>query len=264
MKRAQLLGVGIALGAGALAFVGMQVFLNRKPETIVKRETIGATEVLVAGTSLQLGAVASATHFRWRKWPKDAIGEGFITKAARPQAIRDLTGGVARTAILRDEPITSAKLVESGAGGVLAAILPKGMRAISTKITETTAAGRLILPNDHVDVLMTKRNRDRNGNETFATDTLFRNVRVLAIGKKLDIKDKENGADGNVATLELSPQQAELMALANSMGEISLALRSIADINPEQGSETAVRKPEPSTAVKTLKYGVEGKAYGVN
>ena len=54
------------------------------------------------------------------------------------------------------------------------------------------------------------------------------------------------------------------MALANSMGEISLALRSIADINTEQGSETAVRKPEPSTAVKTLKYGVEGKAYGVN
>ena len=90
---------------------------------------------------------------------------------------------------------------------------------------------------------LTKRNRDRNGNETFVTDTLFRNVRVLAIGKKLDVKDKENGADGNVATLELSPPQAELMALANSMGEISLALRSIADINTDQSSETAVRKP---------------------
>ena len=63
MKRAQLLGIGIALGAGALAFVGMQLFLNRKPETIVKKETIGATEVLVASTSLQLGVVASATHF---------------------------------------------------------------------------------------------------------------------------------------------------------------------------------------------------------
>ncbi len=266
MKRAQLVGVGIALCAGAFAFIGMQSFVNRAPQTVVKRQTIGAVEILVAGVPLQLGAVAQASNFRWRKWPKDAVHEGLILRTARPNAVRELAGGVARTEILKDEPITKSKLVASGSGGVLAAILPKGMRAISTKITEITAAGRLILPNDHVDVLLTKSTRDRAGNESFVADTIFRNVRVLAIGKQLDVKDKEKGADGNVATLELTPRQAELLALANSMGKISLSLRSIADINTNvgDGASEGLKKREQGTAIRLLKYGVKGRAYGLN
>lgn len=166
--------------------------------------------------------------------------------------------------IMRDEPITDGKLVTAGKGGVLAAILPKGMRAISTKITDISAAGRLILPNDHVDVLLTKRDRGRNGAENFVTDTLFRNVRVLAIGKQLDVEKKENGADGPVATLELTPRQSEMLALANSMGQISLALRSIADIDEKADDGNEFGKRDRSTAVKILRYGVSGRAYGVN
>ncbi|MGI9423110.1 MAG: Flp pilus assembly protein CpaB [Hyphomicrobiaceae bacterium] len=265
MKKAQLIGVSIALGAGLIAFVGMQGFVNRKPKTIVKKETIGATEVLVARMGLSLGTVAEPTNFRWMKWPSESISPTFITRKNKPNAIQEMAGGIARAQILKDEPITAAKLVATGKGGVLAAILPKGKRAISTKITETTAVGRLILPNDHVDVLLTRSARDRNGNETFATDTIFRNIRVLAIGKQLDIEKKEEGADGNVATLELTPRQTEMLAQANSMGAISLALRSVADINTDKdASASSLAKKDDSSSVRVLRYGVKGRVFGVN
>ena len=112
---------------------------------------------------------------------------------------------------------------------MLAAILPSGMRAVSTRIKEETSAGRLILPNDHVDVILTRRlHAGSGGQEEYVSDTLFHNMRVLAIGQQ--IETKENGkkaAEGaaNTATLELSPRQAEMLAQANSMGEISLSLR---------------------------------------
>ena len=93
---------------------------------------------------------------------------------------------------------------------MLAAILPAGMRAISTRIKEETGVGRLILPNDHVDVILTRRTRGRNGGEDFCRDTLFRNVRVLAIGQLIEAKEGKKLAEGNTATLELTPRQSEL------------------------------------------------------
>ncbi len=264
MKRGQLIGIGIAGVAGLVAFTGMQSFVNQKPKTIIKKETVDSSEVLVASMDMGLGTVAEATHFNWKKWPKDAVSPGYITRSGNPMAVQELVGGIARSMISQGEPITSTKLVSAGKGGVLAAILPKGMRAISTKITDVSAAGRLILPNDHVDVLLTKRNRGRNGGENFVTDTLFRNIRVLAIGRKLDVEKKQNGADGPVATLQLTPRQAEMLALANSVGDISLALRSIADIDDQAGEDPSLGKREQSTAVKIFKYGVKGRAYGVN
>ena len=161
--------------------------------------------------------------------------------------------------MLPGEPITSMKLVKPGEGGVLAAILPAGMRAISTRIKEETGVGRLILPNDHVDVILTQRRRGKNGGEEFVSDTLFRNVRVLAIGQLIEAKDGKKLAEGNTATLELSPRQSELLALANSMGEISLALRSIADM----GSKDQV-PDKRNNSIRVLRYGVKSRAYGVN
>jgi pilus assembly protein CpaB len=144
---------------------------------------------------------------------------------------------------------------------VLAAILPAGMRAISKRIKEETGVGRLILPNDHVDVILTQRRAGRaGGGEQFVADTLFRNVRVLAIGQLIEAKDGKKLAEGNTATLELTPRQTEILALANSMGEISLALRSIADI---EGKEQPAPDKRGNT-VKILKYGVKSRAYGVN
>jgi pilus assembly protein CpaB len=145
----------------------------------------------------------------------------------------------------------------------LAAILPPGMRAVSTKISEQSAVGKLILPNDHVDVILIQRKRGKAGEDVNA-DTLFRNVRVLAIGQVLEVKEGKKNAEGNVATLELTPKQTEMLAMANTMGELTLALRSVADLNGEQGPEGGKKAAERTGAVRVLRYGVKSRVYGVN
>src|SRR6056297_566645 len=227
MKRAQLLGIGIAGVAGLAAFFGMQTLVKQPPPKIVQKEAVNSTQVLVAQTAIGLGTSATEANFRWQEWPKAAVTPSFITYDLRPNAMRELKGSIARSSIIAGEPVTENKLISPGKGGVLAAILPSGMRAISTRITEQTAVGKMILPNDRVDVILTQRKRDKNGNEAHVSDTMFRNVRVLAIGTQLEAKEEQNNAQGNVATLEMTSRQAEMLALANSMGEISLALRSV-------------------------------------
>lgn len=266
MKRAQLIGMTIAIVAGALAFFMMRGIVN-KPQKVVVTEQVNATEVLVARSDMGLGVVANEGHFRWQTWPRDAVSPGFITRSSGPTIVRDLTGAVARAPIMAGEPITVNKLIKAGQGGVLAAILPAGMRAISTKIKEETAVGKMILPNDHVDVILSRRLRTKGGAEEFISDTLFRNVRVLAIGQQIEAREGKKGAEGTTATLELTPRQAELLALANSMGEISLSLRSVADLiaggaGPSEGLDLS--KSRTSNSVKVTRYGIKSRAYGVN
>jgi pilus assembly protein CpaB len=262
MKRAQVIGISIAGTAGVLAFVLMKGIVNKPQPQKQVAVQVNATEVLVARTDIGLGHIANEGHFRWQTWPADAVSGGFITKSGGMAAMRDLSGAIARAPIMAGEPITAHKLIKAGQGGVLAAILPPGMRAVSTKIKEETAAGRLILPNDHVDVILTQRKRGRSGGEDFVSDTLFRNIRVLAIGQLIEAKDGKKLAEGNTATLELTPRQTELLALANSMGEISLALRSIADIDTKD--QPTMGQDKRGNSIRVLRYGVKSRAYGVN
>ncbi|KAB2916044.1 MAG: Flp pilus assembly protein CpaB [Hyphomicrobiaceae bacterium] len=261
MKRPQLLGVAIAGVCGLGAFFGVMSLVNR-PATVVKEEVqTNTTQVLVAKTEIGLGQMTAPENFRWQDWPQNATSPAYVQRSQRPNAIRDLSGSVARAPLLAGEPVTAQKLVKAGDGGVLAAILPPGMRAISTRIKEETSAGRLILPNDHVDVILTLRRRGRSGDQ-HVSDTLFRNVRVLAIGQLIEAREGKKLAEGNTATLELTPQQAEELAAANSRGEISLALRSIADIQGRD--EPTPGKDARAESIKVLRYGVKTRAYGVN
>lgn len=266
MKKGQLLGISVAGIAGLGAFVAMQGIVNQPAEQHTVEVQVNATEVLVAASGIDLGTTVGEGNFRWQTWPKEAVGPNFITKTSMPDGAASLTGSIARAPLLDGEPITAEKLVKPGQGGVLAAILPAGKRAISTKISEATAVGRLILPNDHVDVLLIRRLRGRNGEE-LSSETLFRNIRVLAIGQQIQNKegDKSAPAAADTATLELSPQQSETLALANSMGEISLALRSIADIPGKDATPVAeLNKKERGNSIKLLRYGNRSQANGVN
>jgi pilus assembly protein CpaB len=126
----------------------------------------------------------------------------------------------------------------------------------------------MILPNDHVDVILTRRQKGKTGDE-HVSETLFRNVRVLAIGQQLEAKEGKKGADGTTATLELEPMQAESLALAKTQGEISLALRSIADFSREgvgDNDPRAVKRKDASRSdgVKVIRYGTKSRVYGVN
>jgi pilus assembly protein CpaB len=261
MKRPQLLGVAIAGVCGLGAFFGVMSLINRQPTVVREEVQTNTTQVLVAKTDIALGQITSPETFRWQDWPQNAINAQYIQRGSRPNAINDFVGAVARAPMLPGEPVTALKLVKAGDGGVLAAILPPGMRAISTRIKEETAAGRLILPNDRVDVILTQRRRGRTGGEDTVSDTLFRNIRVLAIGQLIEAKEGKKLAEGNTATLELTPTQAEELAAANAKGEISLSLRSIADM---QKRDEPTAPKERSESIKMLKYGVRTRAYGVN
>jgi len=255
MKRGQLIALALAAISGLGAILLVNTMMQRpapKPQVVEKPV---AAQVLVARADIGLGQVANESSFRWQEWPKEATVRGFITRQSKPQAIVDLAGAIARMPILAGEPINEAKLVRPESGGVLAAILKKGMRALSIRIKEETVAGRLILPNDHVDVLKVSRVRDKNGQEGTVSETLLRNIRVLAIGQNIDSKDGKRTLEGATATLELSPNDAEDLAKAGSAGEITLALRSVAD-TAQDVTEEVKRKTKSAETTTIIRYGV--------
>ena len=261
MKKAQILGIAIAGICGVGAFIGMQK-LTAKSQVVQREVKTNLSAVLVARRDMGLGAIATDSSFRCQGWPQEAVPQGAIICRGATTA-KELSGHIARAPILANEPITRNKLIKSGEGGVLASILPEGMRAISTKITEDSGVGRLILPNDHVDVYLIRRLRTKGGGDEHASEMLFSNVRVLAIGQRLETKEGQKGAEGNTATLELSPLQSEKLALAKSMGDITLALRSIADFKRD-GSRAADGELRRNETVRILRYGQKSRASGIN
>ena len=263
MKRARVMVLGIALTAalGAAWIAKKIVGGPREVETVEK--TVGATDVLVAAVAINLGDSVRAEDLKWQQWPVEGVTPGLITRSAEPDAPAQLSGSVARAPFIAGEPIKDQKLIKISEGGVMAAILPSGMRAISTPIREETSAGGFILPNDRVDVILSHKIRVGSKDEP-VSEAVLRNIRVLAIGQEIENKDGEKVATGKTATLELTPRQAELLALAQSMGEISLSLRSLADATPGQAEPTAKIGDANASSVKFLKYGVPSRAFGIN
>src|SRR5262249_44720494 len=144
------------------------------------------------------------------------------------------TGSIARYPFIAGEPIREPKLVKANGSGFMAAILPTGMRAVSTEISPETGAGGFILPNDRVDVLLTRRDKNpdaKSNGDIVHSEIILSNVRVLAIDQAPKEQEGKNAVVGKTVTLELKPEQAETLARSRQMGTLSLALRSIVDVN---------------------------------
>jgi pilus assembly protein CpaB len=273
-RRWLILGIAVTAAIGA-AVIASTFYKPAAPIT-VQPTGVESIQVLVAKRDIRLGDRVSANDLRWQAWPKEAAANGYILKTRRPNAIADFDKSIARMPALSGEPISEGKFIrctdEPGKkaqceGGAMAAILPAGMRAISAKITEDSAAGRFILPNDMVDVILTRRMRARGaGNEEAVSDTLFQNVRILAIGQNIETKDGKKVVEGNTATLELTPEQAEQLALAKTLGELSLSLRSLADLRNNGAGPIGKDKlsSKRGGGIKVLRYGVASRAFGVN
>jgi pilus assembly protein CpaB len=184
----------------------------------------------------------------WQAWPATTAAGNFIRKSDRPKALENLTGMIVRAPFVAGEPIREVKLVNAKGSGFMAAILPSGMRAVSTQITPETGAGGFILPNDRVDVIMTPRSRDDSGR---TSETILRNIRVLAIDQTVEEKNGQKVVVGKTATLELTPGQAETLALSHQLGVLSLALRSIADGTLEEKVDDSARQN-----VNVVRFGI--------
>ena len=246
MKPARIIVLVIALAAGGIAalLAGRSEAPPPPPPPVAQLET---TDVLIANADIGLGSAVAEKDLRWQTWPAAAAGPNFIRKPERPEAIRELAGAIARIPFSAGEPIRESKLIKAKVSGYMAAILPSGMRAISVEISPETGAGGFILPNDHVDVILSRRDRlaeKSAGVEVHTSEVILSNVRVLAIDQTVEEKNGQRVVVGKTATLELAPRQAETLALSRQLGTLSLALRSLVDSDkdkPESNDDTGRR-----------------------
>jgi pilus assembly protein CpaB len=231
---ARLLVLGLSIVAGGIA-----AYLAASSGKAVVTQVVQqmpTVEVLVAKSDIGLGQTLTADNLEWQAWPRGTASVNLIRRTDRPDATEKLMGAIARIPFVAGEPIREAKVVMLNGTGFMAAILPSGMRAVSTSISPETGAGGFILPNDRVDVILSKRDK---GSEVVKSQIMLSNVRVLAIDQAPKEKDGASALIGRTATLEATPEQAETLARAHLSGTLSLALRSIADA---ERTEKAVRK----------------------
>jgi pilus assembly protein CpaB len=216
-------------------------------------------QILVATAPIGVGERLSEANMGWMDWPQNAVREDYIQQSAMPQALTDMQGTVARFEIFEGDPIRQNKLIRTDQG-YLSAVLDKGMRGVSISVPADSASGGFVVPNDHVDVVLT-----RGTAQGQVSETIVSNVRVLAINARLGELGASGGteadpanprsevfADSAIATLELDPIQAETVINATSLGKLSLALRSIVDF-----ARTAEDGEQRNAPIKVIRYGVE-------
>jgi pilus assembly protein CpaB len=256
MKAARLVVLTVAVAAGGVA--AMLAGRSEKPPQVKTAPVIqiATVDVLVAKADISMGQTVSPDDMQWQEWPASTATGNFIRKSDRPNAIDTLSGSIARYPFVGGEPIREAKLVNAKGSGFMAAILPTGMRAISTQISPETGAGGFILPNDHVDVILTRRGNEADkaaGGDSHSSETILTNVRVLAIDQNVQEKDGQKVVVGKTATLELTPNQTETLALSQQLGTLSLALRSITDANRDEPQTDDNKR---SSGVNIVRFGV--------
>ena len=182
--------------------------------------------VLVARGQITRGQILKPENLAWRPWPESGIDPANIQAGTKP--LESFVGWVARERIGAGDPITETKIVQPGSRGFLAAALQPGMQAISVVVTPASDVSGFILPGDHVDVVITHTlpgTGDNPGMQHRAAETVLRDVRVLGVDQKLDSKGEAVVA--HTATLEVTPKQSEIIAVASEIGKLSLSLRSL-------------------------------------
>jgi pilus assembly protein CpaB len=255
MNTARIVVLAVALGAGGVAAY-LASGSDNKPAPAEPVAQLQTVDVLVAKSDIGLGQTVMPDDMQWQTWPAATASSSLIRRNDRPDATIQIAGSIAREPFIAGEPIREQKLVKANGSGFMAAILPSGMRAISTEISPETGAGGFILPNDRVDVLLTKHEKDLerpNSPDIVNSEIILANIRVLAIDQAPKEKDGQNTVVGKTVTLELKPEQSETLARARQTGTLSLALRSIADLHAPDTIEHAARRGD---SINVVRYGV--------
>jgi pilus assembly protein CpaB len=263
MKPARIILLLVALVAGGLAAFLVTRGGNPTPQQVVQTELVqeAKTQILVAKNPIGVGERLSAASLEWQDWPEGAVRPEYVTISAMPDARVDMKGAVARFEFFPGEPIREAKLVRADQG-YLSAVLAEGMRGVSVGVAAVSSAGGFVVPNDHVDVLLTTQTPAGQQSEV-----ILSNVRVLAIGARLGEMGATGGQEdpnapaptpvtfdsSTIATLELTPAQAETLINASTLGQLTLALRSVVDFN----DNTVAQAANSNQTVRLIRFGKE-------
>lgn len=273
MSKMRLVMFVLAIGSAIVAALLAKGVIGRKPEVqITEVTTVKTTDVLVVAKDVMMGDKFANGTLAWKSWPTDNVVPTMITKDVKPEAIKEYTDARARIAIYQGETVMDKKVLLPGKGGFMSSILPKGMRAISVAISSTSSAGGFILPDDRVDVILTRKAGQGGSTNTTAvsSETVITNVRVLAVNQVYQPKGEADTVTvdkGENATIEVTPHQAEVIEMVESSGELSLALRSIAENDGKKIEEIMPKLSEKfevgaggkqvNTDTLYLRYGAE-------
>lgn len=254
-----ILLVGALLVAGITAFMARSLMSGASAPTAAGQPVvIDGPEVLVATKELPVGTIIDASALKFQPWPKELVENAYFLRQGTD--LKNVVGTVVRFAIPAGQPVTQGALVKPGDRGFLAAALGPGLRAVTVPVSAQTSVAGFIFPGDRVDVILTQSvSGGGDGAPLKASETMMRNVRVLATDQKTDKSVDEKGNTVvntySTVTLEATPQMAERIAVAQTVGSISLSLRSIADNASELEEAIAngsVTVPEGEKAEKAM------------
>lgn len=238
MSPLRLIFILLALAAGVATFFFMRSALSTPADAtgpLVEVETevqVSEIDVLVTVRNFRVGEVITAQDLAWAPWPEETANPDYFTLSQNPDAFTDLSGMVVRIPIFEGEPLLPQKIVARGDTSIMSALVGPGMRAVSVEISAESAAGGFILPDDRVDVILThdvELVTATGISEDIESIIILENVRVLAIDQNIAQGEESPTAIGQTATLELSPEDAGLVAFGERKGVLSLALRSLTD-----------------------------------
>jgi pilus assembly protein CpaB len=233
-KRLALL-FGALLVAAATAFMAKSMFASQ-PAPVVSAAMIkpNGPEILVATRTLPIGTIIEPDSFRYQPWPTELIDNAYYKKGESDPT--GLAGTVVRAAVTAGQPLTKGSLVEPGDRGFLAAALGPGMRAVTVSVSAQAGVAGFVFPGDRVDIVLSQTVEGEGGPPLKSAETIIRNVRVLATDQRTVSEDAEGKREVktfSTITLEVTPRLAEKIAVAQNIGQISLALRSLADNTAE-------------------------------
>jgi len=232
----------LILLVGALVVAAITAFMARSLMTGAPAPQAGAipaavqpqntTEVLVAKRELPVGTILDAQSLEFRPWPKELVEGAYYVKTESDPA--KLVGTVVRFPIPAGQPVTQGALVKPGDRGFLAAALGAGMRAVTVPVSAQSAVAGFVFPGDRIDLILTQSvSGGGDGPALKASETVLRNLRVLATDQKTDKQTDDKGNTivntFSTVTVEATPKIAEKIAVAQTIGTLSLSLRSIAD-----------------------------------
>jgi len=235
-SRKIILLVGALLVAGLTAFMARSLISGSSAPAATAAVPIDGPEVLVATRALPVGTILDATALKFQPWPKELVDGAYYIKATTD--LKSLQGTVVRNAITAGQPITQGALVKPGDRGFLAAALGPGMRAVTVPVSVQTGVAGFVFPGDRIDLVLTQTvPGGGDGPPLKVSETVMRNLRVLATDQRTDNTTGEDGKSvvktfSNV-TIEATPKIAEQIAVAQTLGSLSLSLRSLADTGQE-------------------------------
>jgi pilus assembly protein CpaB len=230
-RKKLMLLVGALIVAIGTAFMARSIFAGAgAPQADAAQVEAKGPKVLVAQRALPVGTIITADSVAYQAWPKDMVQDAYFLNGEAD--VSKLLGTVVRFPVTAGEPITQGALVAPGDRGFLAAALGPGMRAVTVPVSAKTGVAGFVFPGDHVDLVLTQTIKSSDGEPLRASETIIRNLRVLATDQSTETEK----ADGKTVvrtfktvTVEVTPKIAEKIAVAQTIGTLSLSLRAIAD-----------------------------------